>query len=164
MLVGEFRRSNLVPCRTHEWTLWAVAAACILHPIEEFTTGWQAWARPALGIVMPSAVFIVANTILALFALCMARVGWRRPALSLVIPSATLVNAVFFHILPTVVQQQRSPGVYTAALLYLPFSTWALVGASRDGVGWKPIAAGVTGGTALMLMVFFGARALTSAA
>jgi hypothetical protein len=148
---------------THEWTLWAVAVACILHPVEEFATGWQAWARTALGIGMPSALFIVANGILALVALRMARVGWRQPTLSLVIPSATLVNAVFFHILPTVTQHQRSPGVYTAALLYVPFSTWALVGAFRDGVGWKPIVAGIAGGTALMLVVFLSARTFVPA-
>jgi len=146
--------------RTHEWTLWAVAVACVAHPLEEFTTGWFAWARSTLGLAVAPAVFVAANTFLALAAFRMARVGWRSPALTLVIPSASLVNALFFHILPTVIQRQRSPGVYTAALLYLPFSTWALAGASRDGIDSKSIAAGFAGGTALMLIVFFGARTL----
>src|SRR5258708_888335 len=53
--------------------------------------------------------------------------------LSLTIPAATLVNAIFFHILPTVVQHRISPGVYPATLLSLPFSSWAFVGAWRDG-------------------------------
>jgi hypothetical protein len=101
---------------------------CVLHVAEEYLTGWQEWARQTLGIVMPTSRFLFANTVLVILALLFARLGWRRPVLSLIIPSATLVNAVFFHILPTVVQGRVSPGVYTATLLYLPFSTWALVG------------------------------------
>ena len=57
---------------------------------------------------MPTQRFLVANAVLVVAALLLARVGWRRPVLSLVIPSATLVNAVFFHILPTIAQE---PGV-----------------------------------------------------
>jgi hypothetical protein len=47
---------------------------------------------------------------------------------SLIIPSATLANAAFFHILPTILQGRVSPGLYTATVLYLPFSWWAMVG------------------------------------
>jgi hypothetical protein len=43
-------------------------------------------------------------------------------------------------VFPTVVQSRASPGVYTATLLYLPFSSWALLGARRDGVPGRAIA------------------------
>jgi len=66
---------------------------------------------------MPTTRFLVANAVLVAAALLLPRVGWRRPALSLIIPSATLINAVFLHIIPTIVQSRVSPGVYTAALL-----------------------------------------------
>jgi hypothetical protein len=33
---------------TNEWTLWAVAVSCALHPIEEYVTGWQRWASQTL--------------------------------------------------------------------------------------------------------------------
>jgi hypothetical protein len=105
------------PEKTSEWTLWVVAVSGALHPAEEYLTGWQEWARQTLGIVMPTATFLVANAVLVVLALLTARMGWRRPELSLVIPSATLVNAVFFHILPTIVQRRVSPGLYTAAFL-----------------------------------------------
>jgi hypothetical protein len=147
--------------RTHEWTLWVVAASCALHPVEEYLTGWIEWARPTLGIVMPTARFVVGNAVLAVAAFLLARVGWRRPTLSLVIPSATLTNAIFFHILPSILQSRISPGTYTAALLYLPFSSWALVGAARDGVSRKAIAAGVVAGVCMMAAVVLGARALS---
>jgi len=144
----------------NEWTLWIVAASCALHPIEEYFTGWQRWASQTLGIVMPTALFVFMNAALLVAAVSCARIGWRRPTLSLIIPAATLVNAVFFHILPTVVQHKVSPGVYTATLLYLPFSLWAFIGARHDGVAARAMVAASVAGTFLMLAVVFGARSL----
>jgi hypothetical protein len=135
-----------------------VAASCALHVAEEYLTGWQAWARQTLGIVMPTAPFLAANAVLVAAAFALARVGWRRPELSLVIPSATWVNGVFFHILPTLVQGRVSPGVYTAALLYLPFSSWALIGAARDGVPRQAIATAFVTGTLVITGVVLAAR------
>ncbi len=148
--------------RTREWTLWVVAASCSLHVAEEYLTGWQAWARETLGIVMPTMRFLVANAVLVAAAFFLARIGWKRPALSLVIPAATLVNAVFFHVLPTVVQGRASPGVYSATLLYVPFSSWAFLGAWRDGVPRRAMAVALLSGTLLMLAVVLVARALGS--
>jgi Protein of unknown function with HXXEE motif len=148
---------------TSEWTLWVVAVSCALHPAEEYLTGWQEWARQTLGISMPSSIFLTANGVFFVAALLLALVGWRRPALSLIIPSATLVNALFFHILPTIVQGRLSPGTYTATLLYLPFSSWALVGAARDGVPRTAIATAVLAGTLLMAGIVLGARSLSNA-
>jgi hypothetical protein len=145
---------------TREWTLWVVAASCALHVAEEFLTGWQAWAVEALGIVMPTAPFLAANAVLVVAALALARVGWRRPALSLVIPAATLVNAVFFHIIPTLAQGRVSPGVYTASFLYLPFSSWAFLGAWRDGVPRRDLAVALAAGTFMMLAVVAAARSI----
>ncbi len=146
--------------QTSEWTLWVVAVSCGLHVVEEYLTGWQAWAVQTLGIVMPTPRFFVANAVLVIAALVFARIGWRRPVLSLVIPAATLVNALFFHILPTIVQGRAAPGVYTATFLYVPFSSWALLGARRDGVPGRAILAAMVAGTVMMLGVVFGARSL----
>jgi hypothetical protein len=143
---------------TREWTLWVVAASCALHPIEEYTTGWQAWAADVLGIVMPTRVFVLMNAVLVVAAVALARAGWRRPILSLIIPAATLVNAVGFHILPTLVLGRMSPGVVTATLLYLPFSSWAYAGAWRDGVPGRALAMAFVLGTCQMLAVVGAAR------
>jgi len=150
------------PEKTSEWTLWVVAVSCALHPAEEYLTGWQEWARQTLGIVMSTTIFIVANAVLVVAALLLARVGWRQPVLSLVIPSATLANAIFFHILPTIVQSRVSPGLYTAVLLYVPFSSWALLGAARDGVAPTAIATAMVAGTLMMASVVLGARMLNA--
>jgi len=111
---------------------------------------------------MPTTVFLFANAVLVIAAVLLARVGWRRPAQTLIIPSATLVNAIFFHILPTIVQGRVSPGVYTATLLYVPFSSWALIGAARDGVAPKAIATALAAGTLMMAGVVVGARSITA--
>ncbi|MGH9872972.1 MAG: HXXEE domain-containing protein [Pyrinomonadaceae bacterium] len=149
------------PKLRREWTLWVVAASCALHVAEEYFTGWQGWAVETLGIVMPTARFLFMNAVLVLAAVVLASTGWKRPTLSLIIPAATLVNAIFFHILPTIVQRRVSPGVYTAALLYLPFSSWALVGAWRDGVPRRALFVALLLGTLMMTAVVLAAKWLS---
>ena len=145
---------------THEWTLWAVAASCALHPIEEYFTGWQAWAAMTLGITMPTPTFVVMNLMLVVMACVLARMGWKAPTLTLVIPAATLVNAIFFHILPTVVEKRTSPGIYTASILYVPFSMWAMLGAWFDGVPKRSIGLALISGTLMMVTIVLLARSL----
>ena len=135
--------------------------SCALHVAEEYFTGWQHWAIDTLGIVMPTGRFLFMNAVLVVAALVLASIGWKRPTLSLIIPAATLVNAIFFHIVPTIVQGRVSPGVYTAALLYLPFSSWAFVGAWRDGVPRRAMAVASVLGTLMMTTVVLSARWLS---
>ena len=146
------------PVMTREWTLWVVAVSAALHATEELFTGWQQWARTALGIVMPTSIFVFMNAVLVVAALLLARVGWRRPTLSLIIPTATLVNGVCFHILPTLLKRHVAPGLYTAVALYLPFSSWALVGAARDGVPRRSIATAVGIGSVVAFGIVLAAR------
>ena len=146
--------------RTREWTLWVVAVATVLHVAEEYLGGWLGWARATLGIAMPGTLFLAANSVLCFAAFALAAAGRRRPVASLVIPAATWVNAVFLHILPTVLQGRAAPGIYTAVLLYVPFSTWAFVDAARDGVTARDRATAFGLGTFVMGGVLLGARAL----
>lgn len=147
---------------TSAWTLWAVAVSCALHSIDEYLSGWQAWAHETLGITMPTALFVLANTVLVIAAVVIARTGWKRPTASLVIPAATLANAIFFHIVPSAAQQHLAPGVVTAALLYVPFSTWAFVGAWRSGVERRAIVTACGLGMLMMVGFVSGVRYLVS--
>ncbi len=61
-------------------------------------------------------------------------VGWRMPEASLAFPAVALVNGVFAHIGPTVIQRRFSPGTITAVGLFLPIGAWSYVGAYLDGV------------------------------
>jgi len=47
---------------------------------------------------------------------------------------------------------------YAATLLYLPFSSWAYLGAWRDGVPRRALAVAFMAGTFLMLAVVLAAR------
>jgi hypothetical protein len=76
--------------------------------------------------------------------------------------SASLL-AVCFHILPAIVQRRVSPGVCTAALLYLPVSSWALAGAARDGVPRTTIVTAAVAGTLVAVRVGLGAGSLSRA-
>jgi hypothetical protein len=148
---------------THQWTLWGVALGCVVHPIEEFTSGWPSWAGQTLGIVVPTWLFVMMNAILAIAAITLAPMGWRRSALTLIIPVATLLNAIVFHIGPSIAQRHPAPGIYSAVLLYVPFGIWALVGAARDGVAPRNIVRASIAGTALAFGVVAAARAISVA-
>jgi len=147
--------------RRYEWTLWVVAAATALHATDELLTGWLEWAPRTLGIRIPLSLFVVMNAVLTIVAFALARGGWRRPTAAVVIPTATLANGVLFHILPSFVEHRAAPGLVTAVSLYLPFSTWALVGARKDGVARRSIGVGAIIGMCLALGVVLGARAIS---
>lgn len=147
--------------RTYEWTLWCVAASCALHPLEEYFTGWQVWARQSLGIVMSTELFVVANTVLVVAAFLFARAGWRHPVRNLVIPAATLVNAIGFHIIPSIAERRVAPGLYTAVLLYVPFSSFALGGAAHDGVHRRDIAIACLAGSVVAIGFVLLVRSLS---
>ena len=80
------------------------------------------------------------------------------------IPAATLANGILFHIVPSLVQGRLAPGVWTAGFLYLPFSSWAFVGALRDGVLRRAAAIAMVAGTLMMLSVVLAARLIGGAA
>jgi hypothetical protein len=49
-------------------------------------------------------------------------------------PALALVNAVVFHIGPTLLQRRFSPGLITAVLLFLPIGIWSYYAAYLDRV------------------------------
>ncbi|MGH2991602.1 MAG: HXXEE domain-containing protein [Solirubrobacterales bacterium] len=76
------------------------------------------------------------------------------PAFALIFPAGVLVNAVFFHVLPTVVARRPNPGFLTAVLLYLPIGIWAYVAAADDGVlSAATVFVSVVGGATAMAAV-----------
>jgi tryptophan-rich sensory protein len=60
-------------------------------------------------------------------------IGWQLPEVSLMFPALALVNALLFHIGPTLVQRHFSPGTITAVFLFLPVGIWSYYGAYLDG-------------------------------
>ena len=119
---------------THEFTLWVVVMATSLHILEEYTLNFVGWAEVALRVSVSWEVFHLVNAALVFFAIACAMIGWRAPGLSLIMPAIIAINALFFHILLTVVQWRISPGTGTSIILFVPAASWAYYGAYRDGV------------------------------
>jgi hypothetical protein len=135
----------------HEFVLWLALFAYGLHVLEEHSLNWQAWAQHALGIPVSWADFYVTNAIVVVGGICAAMVGWRLPEVSLAFPALALVNAVLFHIGPTVRQRLFSPGLLTAVILFLPVGTCSYYGAYLDGVlSVETVVVSVVGGGLLM--------------
>lgn len=123
---------------SHEWVLWVLLTASALHVVEERGLGWQGWAArelaPRIGITPSWLDFWATNGLLIVFGVSAAAVGWRAPAFALAFPATCLVNAIFFHLLPSVRENRPNPGLFTALLLYLPIGVWAFLAAADDGV------------------------------
>jgi hypothetical protein len=137
----------------HTWVLWVVAVSFALHATEEYLTGWQSWAFQVSGIIVPPSLFVTANFVAVVAAFAVAWNGWKWPAVSLIFPAATLVNGIFFHILPTIAMRRISPGVCTSILLYLPFSSYAFVAAWLNRVSKRSMARAFLIGVAMNIGV-----------
>jgi hypothetical protein len=90
---------------------------------------------------------------LIVFGISAAAVGWRAPAFALALPGGLLINAVFFHVLPSIAARRPNPGCFTAVVLYLPIGVWSYAAAADDGM----LAAGT-----LVLSVVLGAAGMAS--
>jgi hypothetical protein len=143
---------------SHEWVLWILTTAAAFHVVEERGLGWQGWAAqtlgPRLGVIPSWSDFWATNGLLIVFGISAAAVGWRAPAFALAFPALSLINAVFFHLLPSIHARRPNPGLLTAMLLYLPIGVWAYLAANSDGA--LDLAT-------VILSVIIGAAAMASA-
>ena len=142
----------------HEWVLWVLLTGSALHVVEEHALGWQGWAAqafgPRIGVAPTWTDFWATNGLLIVFGVSAAAVGWRAPAFALAFPALALINAAFFHFLPSAQARRPNPGCFTALLVYLPIGIWAYAAASADGV---------LSGPTLVLSILIGAVAMASA-
>tara|TARA_R110000868_G_scaffold84822_5_gene238928 strand:- start:10347 stop:10814 length:468 start_codon:yes stop_codon:yes gene_type:complete len=124
----------------HEFILWILPFAYAIHVLEEKILDWKTWASatfPFPGLDWP--MFYVANMAVLVGGFAAAFVGWQCPAFALIIAALMLINGLFFHILPTLVQRKFSPGVITSVVLFLPIGIWAYCGAYCDQVLTWPV-------------------------
>jgi hypothetical protein len=118
---------------THEYILWIAVCAYGLHILEEYELNWRAWASNVLSLPVDWNSFYVVNALVVVIGACCALVGWRQPWFALGLPSLMLINATFFHVVPTLVTRVYSPGLATALFLFYPVAIWAYYAAWTDG-------------------------------
>ena len=136
---------------THEYQLWILTAAYATHVLEEHAFNWKSWAENSLQLAVTWDQFYVTNAAVIILGVCTAGVGWKLPAFALMFPALALVNAIVFHVLPTVVNRRYSPGTVTAIVLFLPVGTWTYWGAFEDNVlNVQNVVISVIGGIVLM--------------
>ena len=123
----------------HQYLLWLSLAAYAVHVLEEAILNWKKWAITSLKLTnVEWAIFDVANLAVMFTSIATAMVGWQLPEFALIVAALMLINGIFFHILPTIIQQTLSPGVITATILFLPIGSWIYYGAYQDGVlSWE---------------------------
>ncbi|MFN8150851.1 MAG: HXXEE domain-containing protein [Solirubrobacterales bacterium] len=120
----------------HQWVLWVLVAASALHVVEEHALGWQGWSSEffgeRLGIRPTWTDFWITNAALIVFGVACAMVGWKAAGFSLGLAALALINAIGFHILPSLRAGAPTPGLFTAVALYVPIGIWASLAAAAD--------------------------------
>ena len=135
--------------------LWMLVGAGVAHVAEEYLLDWRSWASRMSGVSLTWDRFWLMNAGFLVLAAAAAAIGWRSVRFSLALPSLVLINAVGFHIGPTLAVGQVSPGVFTAALLYVPLGSWVFWRAGKDGLlTWSVAVFAVVLGAAVMSLPF----------
>lgn len=143
----------------HDWWLWVLGLATALHVMDEHASGWQGWAvrtfGKRLGVRPTWADFTVTNAALLFMSIATASVGWRAPWFALSLPALCLINAVVFHLLPSIVQKRPNPGIVTTMALYVPLSMVVYFAAHQDDVlsGQAILWSSVTGAVVMFLAI-----------
>ena len=137
----------------HEHLLWIALSAYAVHVLEEYELNWRDWARAVLHLPVDWGSFYLVNAAVVVLGVCCGSVGWREPWFAMGLPALMLINATFFHVLPTVVTRIYSPGTVTAVGLFYPVAGWAYYGAWLDGV---------LSGSTVMLSLLFGAALMAT--
>lgn len=112
---------------------WLCMSAYALHVLEEFQMGWRDWARRVLKLPVEWSDFYVTNAVVIAIGIAQAQLAAVLPVIALVFASLMLINAVFFHILPTIRTRIYSPGTVTALVLFLPLGVATFRAAVRNG-------------------------------
>lgn len=107
--------------------LWLIPAAYALHIIEEFTGNFPGWVEHSVHGTFSYTGFILNNIAFMTVLLIVVTLNWRRttPARATALVawvSANLFWDAMFHLILTPVLDVYSPGLVTAALLYIPMS------------------------------------------
>lgn len=122
---------------SHSWVLWVGVIAAVIHVLEEHALGWVSWANheigPRFGITFTETDFLLTNVALVFIALAGAAIGWWAPAISLAVPALFIINALFFHMLPSARAERLTPGTISAVFIYLPVAAWMFWAAGDDG-------------------------------
>jgi hypothetical protein len=114
--------------------IWLATACYALHILEEYELNWRDWARAVVKLPVEWNDFYVVNALVIVFGMVAANLAAHWPLPALTFPALMLINATFFHILPTLQTGGRfSPGLFTAIGLFWPVGVACYWRAMADG-------------------------------
>lgn len=115
-------------------TLWLCVPVYALHIMEEQALDWLAWAH-SIGMMFPGwSSFYVTNAAVIVIGVTTAMLGWRMPAYALTFPALMVINALLFHLLPSITSGHPNPGCISATVFFLPLALQTFRDAWRAGV------------------------------
>ncbi|ATE64327.1 HXXEE domain-containing protein [Rhizorhabdus dicambivorans] len=139
--------------------IWLLPVAFALHLVEEYCTGYPAYAAAVTGHPMALPMFLGPNI---LFVAIMALLTWwaaktRKPAAMFWLLAWAAGNQFWnfvYHLIAVPAHDRHSPGLITGALIYLPLSLaiWQAALAERQ-IGCKALAGAIAIGGAFMALV-----------
>jgi hypothetical protein len=131
--------------------IWLATACYALHILEEYQLNWRDWARAVIALPVEWSDFYVVNALVIVFGIVAANLAGHWPALALAFPAVMVINATFFHVLPTVRTRERfSPGLFTAVVLFYPIGIACYWRAAADGVSISALIGSLILGALLM--------------
>jgi hypothetical protein len=114
--------------------IWLATACYALHILEEYQLNWRDWARAVIALPVEWSDFYVVNALVIVFGIVAANLAASSPLLALSFPAVMLINATFFHLLPTLRTGGRfSPGLFTAIVLFYPVGIACYWRTAADG-------------------------------
>jgi Protein of unknown function with HXXEE motif len=132
--------------------LWLATGCYALHILEEYQLNWRDWARSVIALPVEWRDFYVVNALVIVFGIVAANLAASSPMLALGFPAVMLINATFFHVIPTLRTRGRfSPGLATAVVLFYPVGIACYWRAYADGtLGAATLAGSLVLGALLM--------------
>ncbi|KAL9647245.1 hypothetical protein ABK040_012597 [Willaertia magna] len=119
----------------YQYTLFLILSVASIHVLEEMMQDWKTWAISTLQLShLTWQGFYMTNFTMYIYMIGCAGIGWQAPWFSLSSASLIIINAIFFHVLPTLTTSIYSPGTTSAVLLYLPVGLFTYYGAFKDRV------------------------------
>jgi hypothetical protein len=107
----------------YQYWLWIAVFCYGLHIMEEYVMDWKNWAVQTIHLPVEWNNFYITNAIVIAIGISCAQVGWFCPIFALIYPALMIINAILFHIIPTIKSRVYSPGVVTGIILFLPVGT-----------------------------------------
>jgi len=103
----------------------------VIHVAEEYKYGWIKWANKFIpGVTVKQ--FMVVNVLFIILCIISVFVGNKNIIFSSSIFSLMLINALV-HIGPAIKQKKYSPGVYSAASIFIPLGVFGYTKLFKDG-------------------------------